>query len=106
MGLCAVGTCVFAAMLYYVRWKNRVEVTPHGIDSIDISGDPCFVRWALMHDVLNYTAYRFVPCILIRHTLPGSGPLQIPLGIERKADFIALINSYAGEQASLFSEFA
>jgi len=106
VGFCAVLACFFAAVLYYVRWKNRVEVTPHGIDSIDISGDPCFVRWSLMHEASYYTAYRIVPCLLIVHTLPGSEPLQIPLRLDRRAEFIALVNRYAGEQASLFGAFA
>ena len=102
-----VGFGVFTAgLLYYLRWRQPLEVTPQGIDGFDIKGQNCFIRWSQMHDCVPFTAYLFVPCILVRHTSPLWGPLQIPLMLERKDEFRALVARYGGRECQLVNALA
>jgi len=102
--LLAVAGCaglLVAGILYYLRWRLAVEITQDGIDGCDVKGDNCFIRWGQMHDCARFTAYLFVPCILIRHSAAMWAPLQLPLGLERRDEFVMLIQRYAGSDCEL-----
>ena len=101
LALCGGFGMFVAAILYYVRWRQPVQITPQGIDGFDFKGHRCFVRWSQMHACSPYTAYKLLPCILVRHSEAMWGPLQIPVGIERRDDFLMLIKSYAGPDCEL-----
>jgi len=106
IGLCGGFAVFIAALLYYLRWRQPLEVTPHGIDGFDASGANCFVRWEQMRDWVGFTGYLFIPCVLIRHTATGPGPLQIPLMLERREELRAIVVRYAGSQSPLVEALA
>jgi hypothetical protein len=54
-----------------------------------------------MHDCIPFTAYLFVPCVLVRHSAALWAPLQLPLALERRGEFLMLIKSYAGSDCEL-----
>ncbi len=106
VALCSCFGVLIAGVLYYLRWRQPLEVTPHGIDGFDTSGGNCFVRWDQMHDWVAFTAYLFVPCVLVRHTALNAGPLQVPLMLERREELRALVAQYAGAECPLVEALA
>ena len=106
LGLSAAFGAVMASLLYLLRWQFPIEVTSAGIDGFDLKGRPCFVRWDQLGDCTPFTAYLFVPCVLVRHSAVGQEPLLIPLVLERMAEFRKLVSTHAGISTGLSKALA
>jgi hypothetical protein len=101
LALSAAFGAFIASLLYFLRWRFPIEITPAGIDGFDLKGHRCFVRWDQLGDCIPFTAYLFVPSVLVRHSAVGSEPLLIPLLLERMAEFRALVTTHAGLSTGL-----
>ena len=106
LGLSAAFGAVIASLLYFLRWRFPIEITPAGIDGFDLKGHPCFVRWDQLGDCIPFTAYLFVHCVLVRHSAVGQEPLLIPLVLERMAEFRSLVSMHAGVSTGLSKALA